>query len=97
MSRLVVIQAHHSIPQDLFITLDFFCLFFLIFAIYLVPLQWVLGAVVLCAPVGDVPGDESLPELGIFSTDMRIIDFYFMELLWRFNALKNCSNLPVLE
>ncbi len=72
-------------------------LFFLVFAVYLVPFQWVLGDVVLGLPVGDVAGYKGLPELGIFAQNLRGALLDLVQLFRGVDTFKNGADGPVFE
>jgi hypothetical protein len=72
-------------------------LFFLIFAVNLVPFQWVLGDVVLSLPVGDIAGYEGSPELGVFAQDLRGALLNLVQLFRGVNTFEDRADGPVFE
>ena len=72
-------------------------MFFLVLDIDFIPLERVLGTVILRLPVGDVAGDESTPELGIFAADLGGTEFDLVELLGGVDSLEHGADFPVFE
>ena len=72
-------------------------LFFLVFAVYLVPFPWVLRDIVLRLPIGDVAGYEGLPELGIFAQDLWGALLDLVELFRGVDTFEDGADIPVFE
>lgn len=97
MRLSLLLQPHHRRSQYLLIILNLLPLLLPILLIYFVPLQRVLGRVVLLVPVGDVAGNEGLPELCILAADLWGVDLDSVKLFWGFDSLEDGSDLPVLK
>jgi hypothetical protein len=97
MCLSLLLQAHHTIPQCLFIPLDFPLLFLLVLAVDPIPFQRILRRIVFVSPIRDVSSDESAPELSIFATDLRRAELDLVELFGGLDALEDGTDFPVLE
>lgn len=70
MRLFMLFQPHHCLSESLFIAGYVFGLLSLVFTVYLIPFQPIFWRPILLLPVGDIAGNEFLPEDGVFAADL---------------------------
>jgi hypothetical protein len=97
MRLSLLLQPHHTIPQYLFIPLDFLLLFLFVLAVDPIPFQRILGRIVFGPPVRNISSYEGLPELRVLAADLGGAELDLVELFGGVNTLEDGANSPVLE